>query len=341
MMRTFISFVALFGATTAFSGNPIPHVVLAIHGGTADRSDMPPELEKELIDGLAVSLKAGDKVLQAKGTSLDAVEAAVRSLEDNPLFNAGKGAVFTAEGKNELDASIMDGKTKKAGAVASVTTIKNPITAARAVMEKTRHVLLVGEGADKFAKEQGLEIVDPKYFYTERRWNDWQESRKKKNQNEHTSAPTPWNRHFSLGTTGAVARDSSGTVAAATSTGGLTNKMHGRVGDSPIIGAGTYADNDAAAISCTGIGEYFIRYSVAHEITALIKYKNFNVAQAADAVIQGVFKPQNVEGASIVLDPKGNLAFSYNADGVPRGYLTDDGKLHLFLFEKETVVSLR
>ena len=323
-------------ATTA-----IPKVVIAIHGGTADHEEISPLLEKDILDGLATSLRAGYQILKNKGGSLAAVEAAVNVLENNPLFNAGKGAVFTAEGKNEMDASIMEGRTKKAGAVASTTIIKNPISAARAVMEKTRHVLLVGNGADQFAKDNGLEIVDPKYFYTERRWKEWQKSKQKKNQNKQSGLPTPWNRHFSLGTTGAVALDPLGNLAAATSTGGLTNKMHGRVGDSPLIGAGTYADNETAAISCTGVGEYFIRFGVAHEITALMKYKGYDVAKASDTLIQETLKPLKVEGAAIVLDAKGNLAFSYFAEGLPRGYVTDDGILHLLIFEKETTQSLR
>lgn len=324
-----------------FGSAPVADVVLAIHGGTADHQEIPEKLEPEVVEGLFDSLKAGYQLLVKNNSSLDAVEASVRSLENNPLFNAGKGAVFTAEGKNEMDAAIMEGKEKKAGAVASTTRIKNPISAARAVMEKTRHVLLVGEGADTFAKKQGLEIVSPKYFFTLRRWKEWKNSKNKKNQSKQSSAPTPWNRHFSLGTVGSVAVDSTQTLAVATSTGGLTDKMHGRVGDSPIIGAGTFADNETAAISCTGVGEYFIRYGIAREITTLMKYKNLNVSQAAETMIQQTLKPRNVEGAAIVLDPKGNFAVSYTAEGLPRGYVTKDGTAHLFIFEKEWVRSLK
>jgi beta-aspartyl-peptidase (threonine type) len=337
MNKIFFYFLALSQAL-AYASSPIPKVVLAIHGGTADHEEIPKDLEKEILQGLRDSLTSGYRTLKNTGSSLAAVEAAVISLENNPLFNAGKGAVFTAEGKNELDAAIMEGKTKKAGAVASTTVIKNPITAARAIMEKTRHVLLVGDGANQFAKASGLEIVDPKYFYTERRYQEWQKSKLKQNQNLQSASATQWNRHFSLGTVGAVGLDSQGNLAAATSTGGLTNKMHGRVGDSPIIGAGTYADNESAAISCTGVGEYFIRYGVAHEITSLIKYKNYSPQKAADTLIQETLKTQGAEGATIVLNPKGTLAFSYSSQGLPRGYVTDDGVMHLFIFEKETKV---
>ncbi|MBM4304956.1 MAG: isoaspartyl peptidase/L-asparaginase [Deltaproteobacteria bacterium] len=340
-MKSLILLILGLLSFSIFAHSPIPNVILAIHGGTTDSEEIPKNLEPEVIDGLFESLKAGYAVLKTKGSSLDAVEAAVKSLEDNPLFNAGKGAVFTSQGKNEMDASIMEGSTKKAGAVASVTQIKNPISAARAVMEKTRHVLLVGDGADQFAKAQGLKIVSPKYFYTDRRWKEWQKSKAKQNRSSQNSSPTAWNRHFSLGTVGSVALDIKNGLAAATSTGGLTDKMHGRVGDSPIIGAGTFADNETAAISCTGVGEYFIRYGIAREISSLIKYKQLNVAQAADTLIQNTLKPQNVEGGTIVLDPKGYLAFSYNAEGLPRGYVTQDGTAHLFVFDKEVVRLLK
>ncbi|MFM8313127.1 MAG: isoaspartyl peptidase/L-asparaginase family protein [Deltaproteobacteria bacterium] len=340
-MKNLLLLISYLITSTLYASQAIPEVVLAIHGGTADHEEIPLSLEKEVIEGLTESLKAGYRALEKTGSSLDAVEASVKSLEDNPLFNAGKGAVFTSQGKNEMDAAIMEGKSKKAGAVASTTVIKNPIAAARAVMEKTRHVLLVGAGADQFAKDNRLEIVPAKYFFTQRRWKEWKKSQEKKNQNTQSSLPTPWNRHFSLGTVGSVALDSQNNLAAATSTGGLTNKMHGRVGDSPIIGAGTFADNETAAISCTGVGEYFIRYGVAREISTLIKYKNFNVATAADVLIQETLKPEKVEGAAIVLDKKGNLAFSYHAEGLPRGYVTKDGMAHLFIFDKEVVRSLK
>src|SRR5438045_840713 len=238
-------------------------IAFVVHGGagTIERDAMTPEREKEYRSGLEHALKTGYEILQRGGSSLDAVEAAVRTLEDDPHFNAGKGAVFTSEGVAELDASIMDGKTLKAGAVASVRRIKNPVSLARLVMEKSPHVLLDCSGAEAFAKEQGIELVDPKYFFTQRRWNELKEEQTKK-----SGAVTE--KH---GTVGAVALDRNGDLAAATSTGGTTNKRPGRIGDTPVIGAGTYANNQTCAVSCTGDGEYFIRAAAAHEVSALMK----------------------------------------------------------------------
>jgi L-asparaginase / beta-aspartyl-peptidase len=302
---------------------PIENVVLGVHGGTGmEKAKVTPELDKQLRAGLTAALQAGYARLQQKeATSLDAVEAAIRVLEDDPLFNAGRGAVFTRDGKNELDASIMEGSGKRAGAVAGVTVVRNPISAARAVMEKSPHVLLIGPGADVFAREQKLEIVDPKFFYTERRWNDLQEALKEERKKE------------GHGTVGAVAVDAKGVLAAGTSTGGMTKKRSGRVGDSPIIGAGTYADNEGCAVSATGHGEYFIRWSVAHDINALVSYKGLGVQAAADVVIQDKLKPAGGEGAVIALDPKGRFAMSYNSEGLYRGYITRDGKVAVHLYE--------
>ena len=254
-------------------------------------------------------------------------------MEDSPLFNAGKGAVFTSEGRNELDASIMEGKELRAGAVAGVTIIRNPITAARTVMEKSKHVLLTGRGAELFATQQNLDIVDPCYFWTLRRWNELKEAQQKekeaKRRKEGSAAPM---RPRYFGTVGAVALDRSGNLAAGTSTGGMTNKRPGRLGDSPIIGAGTYADNDACGVSCTGHGEYFIRYAVAHDIAALVKYKGLTVQQAADELVQKKLKKAGGEGAVIVLDTKGNVAVSYNSERMFRGYITEDGKMSVIAF---------
>jgi beta-aspartyl-peptidase (threonine type) len=317
---------------------PVPQVVLAIHGGTGDaKKEMTPELEKVLRADMDRALKAGYESLQKGGSGLDAVEAAIRVLEDSPNFNAGKGAVFTHEGRNELDASIMEGKTLRAGAVAGVTVVKNPITAARAVMEKSKHVLLMGRGAEVFATKAGLEIVDPAYFWTERRWKDIQKVWKREAQqrdNKDPQAEVEAAPPHSWGTVGAVALDHDNNLAAGTSTGGMTNKMFGRVGDSPIIGAGTYADNGACAVSCTGHGEYFIRFAVAHDIASLVKYKGLNVAQAADEVVQKKLKPAEGEGGVIVLDAKGNYAASFNSEGLYRGYVTRDGKTHVALYEQ-------
>ncbi|HEY4650610.1 MAG TPA: isoaspartyl peptidase/L-asparaginase, partial [Pontibacter sp.] len=270
-------------------------ITLVIHGGagTITKANMTPEKEKAYKEVLNQALKTGYAILEKGGSSLDAVEATVRVMEDSPLFNAGKGAVFTNEGKNELDAAIMDGKTGKAGAVASLTTVRNPISAARAVMEKSEHVMLIGAGAEKFAKEKGLEIVDPSYFRTETRYQQLQKLKEKegeKTQLDHDSTGTSSAENIfvegeKFGTVGAVALDAHGNLAAATSTGGMTNKRYGRVGDVPIIGAGTYADNNTCAVSATGHGEYFIRSVVAHDIAALMEYKKYSLKKAADEVV--------------------------------------------------------
>jgi len=311
-------------------------VLIIVHGGAAnldDRNALTPPLEKEYRTGLEMAAKAGYDKLKKRATSLDAVEAAIRVLEDDPMFNAGKGAVFTHEGKNELDASIMDGRTMKAGAVANVTVIKNPISAARAVMEKTRHVMLVAKGAEKFAAEAGLDIVDPSYFYTEKRWKELQNALQKERSQKTGSFAYPRPVHW--GTVGAVALDSQGNLAAGTSTGGLTNKRFGRVGDSPIIGAGTYADNEGVAVSCTGVGEYFICYSAAHDVDALFKYKGFAIQKAADTVINGKLKTAGGEGAMIGLDAKGNPAISSNSEGIFHAWVTESGTIHSGIFTKK------
>ena len=264
------------------------------------------------------ALLAGYRVLAAGGTSLDAVQAAIVILEDSPLFNAGKGAVFTHEGTNELDASIMDGNTMKAGAVAGLKHIKNPIRLARLVMEKSPHVMMAGEGAEAFAKEQGgIAFVNQKYFYTDRAWKALQDELA-----AEKKAAQAGQHH---GTVGAVALDQHGNLAAGTSTGGLTNKRFGRIGDSPIIGAGTYANNQSCAISSTGIGEYWIRYTVAHDICARVEYKNMPIQAAADAVVKDMLKPIGGEGGVIGLDARGNVTMSFNTTGMGRGYVGADG----------------
>jgi beta-aspartyl-peptidase (threonine type) len=281
------------------------------------------------------ALHAGYKaLLREKGTSLDAVEAAIRVLEDSPLYNAGKGAVFTSEGRNELDASIMEGKQLRAGAVAGVTIIKNPITAARAVMEKSKHVLLTGRGAELFATQQNLDIVDPSYFWTLKRWNELKEAQQKEKDEKRKKSTAPARPRY-FGTVGAVALDRNGNLAAGTSTGGMTNKRTGRLGDSPIIGAGTYADNEACGVSCTGHGEFFIRYAVSHDIAALVKYKGLSVQEAADEVVQKKLKKAGGEGAVIVLDTKGNVAVSFNSERMFRGWITMDGKVHIVAFHEK------
>jgi beta-aspartyl-peptidase (threonine type) len=298
-------------------------VVLVIHGGAGviEKTKMTKGEAAKHEAVIHEALQAGYARLKG-GSSLDAVEAAIRVLEDSPLFNAGKGAAFPSDGINRLDASIMEGKEKRAGAVAGVSIIKNPIVAARKVMEKSEHVLLVGRGAEIFAADHGLEIVDPAYFWTEPRWQRLQEMRKK--EKASTSRREPLDRYF--GTVGAVAVDDAGNIAAGTSTGGLTNVKFGRVGDSPIIGAGTYADNNACGVSGTGHGEIFIRFSVAHDIAALVKYRQLAVHEAARTVLDGLPPEEGGVGGVIVLDRQRNCGMAFNTEGMYRGYVTRDGK---------------
>jgi beta-aspartyl-peptidase (threonine type) len=302
-----------------------PRVMLVMHGGagTITRQSMTPDREKQYREAMEQALRTGQAILMKGGSSIDAVEASIRVLEDSPLFNAGKGAVFTHEGRNELDASIMDGKTKKAGAVAGVTIIKNPISAARAVMEKSPHVMMAGHGAELFATQVGLEIVDPSYFWTERRWKELQQELMKEG--------GATEKHH--GTVGAVALDQNGNLAAGTSTGGTSNKRFGRIGDSPIIGAGTYAENESVAVSCTGTGEYFIRWTVAHDIAALYKYRGMTAEQAGNEVINHKLKDANGDGGAIILDGKGNFSMPFNTEGMYRGWIGADGVPHVLIYK--------
>jgi beta-aspartyl-peptidase (threonine type) len=315
--------------------------MLVMHGGagTITRASMTPEIEKQYRDTLEQALRTGHELLKKGRASLDAVEASIRILEDSPLFNAGKGAVFTHEGRNELDSSIMDGSTRKAGAVAGVTIIRNPISAARAVMEKSPHVMMAGRGAELFATKMGLEIVDPSYFWTEKRWKQLQQELVKEEKTgtphtslDHTPLPEEIDAH-KFGTVGAVAVDNAGNLAAGTSTGGMTNKQFGRVGDSPIIGAGTYADNNSVAVSCTGDGEYFIRLGVARDIAALVEYRNMTVKQAGDEVILRKLTALNGKGGAIILDRNGNFATPFNSEGMYRGWIGLDGVPHVEIYK--------
>ncbi|HEX7902883.1 MAG TPA: isoaspartyl peptidase/L-asparaginase [Chitinophagaceae bacterium] len=311
--------------------------VLVIHGGagTILKSQMTPEKEFAYIAALDKALQTGNEILKNGGTALDAVEAAVRTMEDNPLFNAGKGAVFTNEGKNELDAAIMNGKTLAAGSVAGVTTIRNPISAARAVMEKSPHVMMAGKGAEKFAQQQGLEIVDPSYFYTEDRWRSLQRARQQDSLKEKqvadsllkkmSSLKQPENRDDKYGTVGAVALDRHGNLAAATSTGGMTNKKFGRIGDAPIIGAGTYANNKTVAISGTGWGEYFIRLVMAKSISDMMQYGKMKLKAAADEMVMKQLPALGGDGGLIAVDKDGNIAMPFCTEGMYRGYIKSDG----------------
>ena len=365
-MRKLLLIISLFFFDKAISqgGNqPLKDkFVLVIHGGagTILKSQMKPEKDKAYNEALDTALQKGYDILKKGGTALDAVEASVRYMEDNPLFNAGKGAVFTNEGKNELDAAIMDGKTLAAGSVAGVTVIRNPITAARAVMEKSPHVMMVGKGAEQFAKTQGLEIVDPSYFYTEDRYNGMLRTREREAlQNEFKAVndtinklnrqidslkvsgdsirklkeksgngglKQQENKDDKYGTVGAVALDRHGNLAAATSTGGMTNKKFGRVGDAPIIGAGTYANNNTAALSGTGWGEYYIRLVLAKSISDMMEYGKIPLQQAADALVMIQLPQLGGDGGLIAVDKNGNIAMPFCTEGMYRGFVKEDGK---------------
>ncbi|HYO22845.1 MAG TPA: isoaspartyl peptidase/L-asparaginase [Flavisolibacter sp.] len=314
--------------------------VMVIHGGagTILKSKMTPQKEAAYKAALTEALTKGYAALQSGKSSLDAVETTIHVLENSPLFNAGKGAVFTHNGRNELDASIMDGKTLKAGAVAGVTTIKNPISAARAVMDKSEHVMMVGPGAEQFAKEAGLEIVDPSYFWTKERWEGLQQAIKEDSlkavldHNQKTGKLGTIDRDNKVGTVGCVALDRQGNLAAGTSTGGMTNKKYGRVGDAPIIGAGTYCDNATVGISCTGWGEFYIRNVVAKTISDLMEYKGLGVAEASKIVLDKVAK-MGGDGGLVALDKNGNIAMPFNTEGMYRGAVTADGKIEIQIYK--------
>ena len=294
---------------------------IVLHGGAGviTREKMTPELDKQYRAALQEAINTGTKILSQGGSALDAVEKTIRIMEDNPLFNAGKGAVFTHEGKNELDAAIMDGSNLAAGSVAGVTDIKNPITAARCVMTNSEHVMLSGKGASQFAKEQGLEIVPPSYFYTEKRFNDLQKTLKREK----------------MGTVGCCALDKNGNLAAGTSTGGMTNKKYNRIGDAPIIGAGTYANNNTCAVSATGHGEYFIRWTVAHDISALVEYKGLTLNEAAELVVNDKLVKAGGSGGVICIDKTGNISMPFNSEGMFRAYANADGKEGVFIYKDE------
>ncbi len=321
-----------------------PRLGFVIHGGAGviKRGSLTPEQEKAFRGKLEEALMAGYRALQAGKPALDAVEIAIRIMEDSPLFNAGKGAVFTADGRNELDASIMNGKNLAAGSVAGLRHVKNPITLARAVMERSPHVMMIGDGAEKFAAEQKIELVEQKYFWTQHRWDALQkilnEEKAKEVQGPKSNVQSPKPGISTLdfrpstldydrfGTVGAVALDKFGDLAAGTSTGGMTNKKWGRVGDAPIIGAGTYANNNTCAVSATGWGEYFIRLSVARDISALMEYTAQPVQQAADRVIKTKLQKLGGDGGVIVLDKYGFIGISFNSEGMYRAYVGKDGK---------------
>lgn len=315
--------------------------VMVIHGGagTILKKNMTPEKEAAYISALTKALQTGYDLIKAGKSSLDAVEATIHVMEDSPLFNAGKGAVFTHDGKNEMDAAIMDGNTLMAGSVASVTTIRNPISAARAVMEKSEHVMMAGKGAEAFARQAGVTIVDPSYFYTKERWDGLQKALAEDSVktvldhgNKKSMKLGTLNRDYKFGTVGAVALDKQGNLAAGTSTGGMTNKRYGRIGDSPIIGAGTYANNATAGISCTGWGEFFIKSVVAYDLSAMMEYKGLSVTDAAQAALAKMQKLGG-DGGLIALDRQGNVTMPFNTEGMYRGTVTAEGKIEVLIYK--------
>lgn len=380
MKKTFILLLTALAAYTVPAKAQVPApaspagpITLVIHGGagTITKANMTAEKEKAYTDALNQALQKGFALLKDGATALDVVEATVRTMEDNPLFNAGKGAVFTHEGRNEMDAAIMEGQSLKAGAVAGVTVVRNPITAARAVMEKSEHVLLTGPGAEQFAREKGLAIVEPSYFFTQARYDQLQKAlsqEKSAGTPDQLNTPTKatpaapiktktktkagkstgmvpaassetqdlvkliFTEGQKYGTVGAVALDQFGNLAAATSTGGMTNKRYGRVGDAPIIGCGTYADNQSCAVSCTGWGEYFIRATVARDVAARMEYQQVPLAQAAQTTIDKVGK-MGGDGGLIALDRAGNITMPFNSEGMYRGFVKADGKPQVLIYK--------
>jgi beta-aspartyl-peptidase (threonine type) len=306
---------------TACGGPVKTEYAIAIHGGAGVilKENLPADLEKAYLSMLDSALTVGEKILAGGGASMDAVESVIRIMEDCPLFNAGKGAVFSHDGYNELDAAVMDGSNLMAGAVAGVRNVKNPITLARRVMTNSGHVMLSGPGATEFAREQGLEIVDSSYFFTERRWQDLQKAIAQSKENK-------------FGTVGCVALDKAGNLAAGTSTGGMTNKRWNRIGDTPVIGAGTYASNKSCAVSGTGHGEFFIRYTVAREIAALMEYRHLDLQKAAEEVIMNRLKPAGGEGGVIAVDKDGHIALVFNSPGMYRGCADSHGLHKVAIF---------
>lgn len=318
----FFSSFLLINCSEVPSSAVAPEYAIVIHGGagTILKENMTDSLEMIYKQSLNEALDIGEQILAQGGSSLEAVERTINYLEDNPLFNAGKGAVFTHDGKNELDASIMLGSDLNAGAVGGVGTVKNPISLARAIMEKSEHVMLIGKGAEEFASLNDLTIVDSSYFYTEQRYQSLLKALARENKK--------------YGTVGCVALDVHGDIVAGTSTGGMTNKRFNRVGDVPIIGAGTYANNNTCGVSCTGHGEYFIRYTVAHDVSALMEYSSMSLKEATQKVIQEKLVKAGGSGGLIALDRQGNISMEFNSKGMYRGY-AKPGERYVGIFEAE------
>lgn len=320
-----IFFAFLFCISLSVSGQQ--NYAIVIHGGAGvmSKSKMTEEMRQAYKAKLDEALQSGEKMLMAGAEATDVVVKVINILEDSPLFNAGKGAVFTSEGKNELDASIMEGKNLNAGAVTGVRNIKNPITAAREVMIHSEHVFLSGKGASEFAKKQGLEMVPNKYFYTKSRYESLKQLQMQERAREQKD---------NMGTVGCAVLDKKGNLCAGTSTGGMTNKKYGRIGDSPVIGAGTYANNKTCAVSCTGHGEYYIRLGFARDISALMEYKNLSVEEACREEIRKLSELQGTGGV-IAVDAKGNIAMEFNTSGMFRGFIKSDGEKEIAIFANE------
>jgi L-asparaginase / beta-aspartyl-peptidase len=358
-MKKFVLFLllALAACATSAPQAPAPRWSIVVHGGAGviERANLTPEMEAQYRAAMQRALATGGAILERGGSSLDAVEAVIREMEDDPLFNAGRGAVFTAEGRNELDASIMDGRTRAAGSVAGLTRTRHPISAARAVMDRSRHVMLIGEGAESFARSQNLEEVDPSHFFTERRWGQLEANLRANNlpipQRPAGAPPAPraelaYPDDHQFGTVGVVALDSHGNIAAGTSTGGTTGKRWGRVGDAPIIGAGTYAQNGVCGVSATGTGEFFIRVGVARDICARMEFNNESAQDAANHVITEVGETLGNDGTAgdggvIVMDGRGRVAFSMNTSGMYRASLQAGGEpiIRIFADEEDIIIA--
>lgn len=337
-------------ATPSPGAGPPPEWSLAIHGGAGviERAQMDAATEAAYRAAMNAALDRGTAVLARGGSSLEAIEAVIQGMEDDPLFNAGRGAVFTAEGRNELDASIMDGATLKAGATAGTTRVRHPISLARRVMENSPHVMMIGPGAEEFARTQGLEFVDPSFFFTERRWQGLERQLRGQNlpvpprpqgapprPSAQAPAGLPDDSDRKFGTVGVVALDRAGNLAAGTSTGGTTGKRFGRVGDAPIVGAGTYAQNGVCAVSATGTGEYFIRLAVARSICALVEHRGMSAQAAADQVIGRDLTAIGGDGGVIVMSPRGEAGWSYNTSGMYRARASSNGPRSVGVFKDE------
>lgn len=337
-ITTLLFLISGLNVAAAQETNAPPSAVLVIHGGAGSitRENMSADREAAYREKLEEALRAGHDVLEAGQSSLDAVIAAITVMEESPLFNSGRGAVLTSAGSVELDASIMDGKTRNAGAVASIKHVKSPISLARAVMERSPHVFLVGEGAEAFAEEAGMEMVPNEYFRTERRVEQYEQYKQRESGDTGDAAqqPADWESR-KYGTVGAAALDGDGNLAAGTSTGGTSFKKWGRVGDSPIIGAGTYADNRTCAVSATGTGEYFIRGVLAFRISALMQYAGLSLPESAASVIHGTLTEMGGNGGFIGLDREGNVAMAFNTDGMFRGYIDKAGNVYVAMFGDE------